>query len=385
MRTIETAKILKGIWTLGASIQSTDPAVLKAIRRQNISSDAYKELIAFGNNLKDSKTHSEIILGLPGDTKEKHFESLRFGIENQCNSIRMFQAMLLPGTEMATRFTRDSFQLKTKFRIIPGCTGIYDFFGTNHPIAEIEEIIVGSNTLSDEDYLECRIMNLLIETFHNNAVFLELFSTMAAIGISEFDCIKCLFNHPEWYPPRITSIVEEFKRHTMKDLYDSFEEASLAIVTPEIIEKYIGGELGTNELLLHRALLFQEFDAIANLIWKAVDEVLTIEGKNTPTIKSYLEELKDFVLLRKKAIFDDTSVEFEHPFHYDFSIIEQDRFASDPEEIIRLETPITFKFFHDIEQQKHIHNQKQLYSQTPIGLGRLIQRSNLKLMYRRFE
>ena len=43
----------------------------------------YKEMINFGNSREGNKTHCEVILGLPGDTKEKHFESIRFGIDNK--------------------------------------------------------------------------------------------------------------------------------------------------------------------------------------------------------------------------------------------------------------------------------------------------------------
>ena len=49
---------------------------------------------------KDKKTQCEIILGLPGDTKQRHYESLRFGLDNNVNSLRMHQAMLLIGTEI---------------------------------------------------------------------------------------------------------------------------------------------------------------------------------------------------------------------------------------------------------------------------------------------
>lgn len=43
--------------------------------------------------------------------------------------MRMFQAMLLRGTEMADRHTRATYGLRTKFRTIPGCVGNYDLFG----------------------------------------------------------------------------------------------------------------------------------------------------------------------------------------------------------------------------------------------------------------
>ena len=80
---------------MGAAIQSTDHNVLKAVKRSNISKSAYQKLINFGNSQKSDKTHTEIILALPGDTKEKHIESLRFGIDNKVKNLRMYQANLI--------------------------------------------------------------------------------------------------------------------------------------------------------------------------------------------------------------------------------------------------------------------------------------------------
>ena len=244
----------------GASIQSMDDEVLKNIKRSNISSNAYQKLIEHGNRVDNSKTHSEIILGLPGDTKAKHFRSLQFGVENNVNSMRMFQAMMLVGTDMASKATRNDFGLITKFRTIPGCVGIYDFFGESHPVAEIEEIIVGSKSLPLEDYADCRVMNLLVETFHNNAMFEELFALVRHLGASPFDCLTYVKENPDEYSPRVQEIIAGFLEQTTKDLYDSFEKAQNHVLTKEVIEKYVGGELGTNELLLHRAMLYTEFE-----------------------------------------------------------------------------------------------------------------------------
>ena len=49
----------------------------------------YKNMIAklkllnHSNSIENQITHSEIILGMPEDSKERHFESLRFGIDNK--------------------------------------------------------------------------------------------------------------------------------------------------------------------------------------------------------------------------------------------------------------------------------------------------------------
>jgi len=382
-RTIEVSEIIQG-WTLGASIQSTDPQVLADIRRSNISSSAYRELIDHGNSMPNSKTHSEIILGLPGDTKEKHFESLRFGIDNEVNSIRMFQAMLLEGTEMANQDSRKKFGLVTKFRTIPGCIGFYDILDEKHPVAEIEEIIVGSDTLTLDDYLECRILNLIVETFHNNAIFEEVYALIRTLGISPFNCLLYIKDHPEKYSERIHEIIKAFCHETTNDLFDTFEEANQYVLNSEAINRYIGGELGTNELLLHRALLFNEFEEICKLLFNAITETLRNDNKLTSAISAYLYELERFVILRKKDSFENTESIFTSMFSYDFEAIRDAGYMINPNDFPTLDSPEEFCFFQDEDQRQHISNQVKIYSQTSIGLGKLIQRSNLKLVFRRF-
>lgn len=384
-RIIDVAGVLKGSWTMGASIQSTDDYVLKSIKRSNISSEAYRDLIEYGNSFETGKTHSEIILGLPGDNKEKHFESLRFGVDNQVNSIRMFQAMLLMGTEMADQETRRRFGLVTKFRTIPGCVGIYDFFGQKVPVSEIEEIIIGSKDLPFEDYLECREMNLITETFYNNSMFEEAYSMIRALGGSVFDCLLHIKNHPELHSPSVKEIIAEFINQTSVDLYGSRKETEEYVLTPEVIERYVGGELGINELLVHRALLFIEFKDICSLLFQAVEATLKDKGLLTPAVAEYLVELQAFTLLRKDGAITRTDITPVGRFRFDFEAISRQRYRIDPNAFPRSAKPVEFSFFHTDDQKKHIANQIRVYATTPIGLGRLIQRSNLKLFYRTFR
>ena len=383
-RTIEVASIIQG-WTLGASIQSTDSEVLTAIKRSNISTSAYQELVEYGNSIPNSKTHSEIILGLPGDTKEKHFESLRFCIDNNVNSIRMFQAIMLAGTEMADRDTRENFELVTKFRTIPGCIGIYDLLDEKYSVAEIEEIIVGSNTLSEDDYLDCRIMNLIIETFHNNAIFEEAFALVRTLGVSPFDCLIYIKNHPEKYSERIHQIIKEFINETTDDLFDTIDEANQFVLNPEIIKRYIGGELGTNELLLHRALLFNEFEEICNLLFDAIKETLRCDNRLTSAISAFLVELQRFIIFRKKKPFENTGSIFSGEFNYDFKAIHDADYMINPNHFPPLDSTVEFYFFHDENQRRHLSNQVKIYSLTTVGLGKLIQNSNLKMIFRSFS
>ena len=382
-RIIEVGKIIDG-WGIGSSIQSTDPDVLKSIKRSNISSDAYKKLIDFGNSNNSNKTHSEVILGLPGDTKQKHFESLRFGIDNNVNRVSMFQAMLLAGTEMASKADRKKFGLITKFRTLPGCIGIYDILGEKHSVAEIEEIIVASNTISTDDYLECRVMNLIVETFYNNAMFEEIYPMLIALGVSPMDCLIYIKEHPELYTKKIKEIFASFVAETTEDLFPSWEKANEYVLNLDVINKYIGGELGTNELLLHRVLLFNEFDDICNLMFESLTETLKQKNLLTNAIKNYLLDLKRFIFMRKKNFLTKTKKIFKAKFNHDFEAIKVAKYYIDPNSLSVLKNPIELDFFHNQKQQELISNQVKLYSAHAIGMGKMLQRTNMKLMFRHF-
>jgi len=383
-RIINIASIMKG-WSMGGVIQSSDPDVLKAIKRSNISISAYQDLIDFGNKQKTNRTYTEIILGLPSDTKEKHFESLRLGVEKSVNNLRMHQAMLLTGTEMASKRDREKYGLVTKFRTLPGNVGNYNILNEEHPVAEIEEIVVGSNTLSMNDYVECRIMNLIIKTFYNNNIFNEIHSMQRAMGISPFDCLVYIKDHEEMYTEKVKKIIESFVSETTEDLFDTREKANEYVLSSNVINKYINGELGTNELFLHSSLLFNEFKDISDLIFESVKRVIKQKGLLTPLIENYLTDLKRFTLMRKNIPLNNTESVLLGEFEYDFESIHKSEYFLNPNSISKLKTPIHLKFFHTNKQQEHITNQQKLYSNHALGLGRMLQQTNLNLVFRSFE
>ena len=383
-RIIEVGKIVNG-WVLGSAVQSTDPEVLKSIKRSNISSDAYKKVIDFGNSNNSSKTYSEVILGLPGDTKQKHFETIRFGVDSNVNRMSMYQAMLLAGTEMASNADRKKFGLITKFRTIPGCIGIYDILGEKQPVAEIEEIILGSNTLSTGDYLECRVMNLIVETFYNNAMFEEIYPMLRALEVSPMDCLIYIKDHQELYSKKIKEILASFITETTEDLFTTRDEANKFVLNVDVINKYIGGELGTNELLYHRVLLFNEFDDICNLMFEAVAGTLKQKKLLTNAIENYLLDLKRFIFMRKKDFLTKTESVTKAMFEHDFEAIKKAEYYVDPNSTaVALENPTEFDFFHNHKQKELISNQVKLYSAHAIGMGKMLQRTNMKLMFRNF-
>ena len=383
-RIIEAAALLKGSWVIGSAIQSSDQEVLKNIKRSNISIDAYKDFLDFMNNLdKDAQTYTEIILGLPGDTLEKHFASLKYGIESDVNSVRMYQAMLLSGTDMASQETRSKYDLITKFRVVPGGVGKYQLPGEDVKVAEIEEIIVGSKDMPFEDYVSCRVMNLLVETYLNNALCDEIFAALKGMGLEVFDFLVFMHQHEELYTDKIRDIIKSFVKATSDDLYDSRGQAEASLADSGIFDRHISGELGSNELLEHKALLYAELEDSMEVLVNSVHYYLEDLGLLTEDVRFYFQQLGRLILLRKRTV-QDTDLEYEENFAFDFKDIEEQNFEVDPRLLFRQENDVKLKFFHHDEQKEQVRNAVNLYENHPGGISRMLYRQNLKKLYRDF-
>ena len=391
-RVIEAATNVTG-WTLGTAMQSSDKDVLKAIQRSNISTDAYKKLIVFGNKNDSMKTSLDIILGLPNDSKEKHFETIRFGIDNDVNTVRMQQAMMLIGTKMASQEDRKKYGLKTKWRSISGSVGRYKIIDKKYPVVEVDEIIVGNNTLSHEDYVECRTMNLITETFYNNAIFYEIFALIKSLNIPRIDLLFYLKDHTELYTDSIKEIVSDFIKETKEDLFDTREELEKTVLSSEMIDKYISQELGYNELLSSRNRLHNKHKDLTDLLFTATEELIKQKSLLTKNVEKYLIELKRFISIQKK---DQLEVNYEalesnlqsirsDKFIFDFKEISESKFQVDPNNLNIDKLPISFDFFYHQGQKDYISKQVKFYSQNAEGMGRMYYESDARIFSRSFS
>jgi len=383
-RVIKAATILNGSFVVGAAMQSTDPEVLKNIKRSNISLETFRQFNQYMNELdEDALTYTEIILALPGDTKEKHFESLRSGVEGRVNAVRMYQATLLTGTEMASPETRAKFELLTKFRIIPGGVGVYRFGSAEVPVAEIDEIIVGSKDMPFEDYVSCRTMNLLIETFVNNAFCEEIFAALRTLDLSVFDFLVYLHQQDGMYSPNMKKVLSSYVAATKDDLYDSRAEAEEKALSPEFLDRYLTGELGSNEILDHKAMLYLELADTMDVLAKVLRKYLNEKGFGDES-NEYFDELMTYIVSKKGNIHIQHP-EFKETFSYDFAAIEVLKFEVDPRNLQKCATKQNYRFFHEPYQEEIIVNANYLYKNHPGGIGRMIQRSNLNMMFRKVE
>lgn len=380
-RILQAVKILGGSLHIGLSFQSTDSDVLKNIKRKNVSTPKLLKA-AEDLGLRDAVDYTEIIVGLPGDTRQKHYDTLREGVDLGMTSIRMYQLMLLVGSEMNSVESRKKFGLQTRWRVMPGCAGVYAFLGKELRVAEIEEIVVANNTMSFDDYVECRVMDFVVEVFVNNGWYKEIFDLIDILELKKFDFLEFVRQNDYSYPPKIAEIFDSFVTDTKKDLFMGKNDIEGFVSSENILEKHESGELGNNELLDHKALCYINFKETTKFIFDLFREFLHSKGHLDDTVSSYLVELERFVLCRKNNILD-TDIVITEKFNIDFVSVAQASFRINPHHLKRY--PNSLRFFHDAKQSSIIKKSSVIYGTSVSGLGRFIQRNKMSRMFRQYE
>ena len=379
---IEVAAILKGTMSIAASLQSTDLAVLKNINRSNISIDALTTVVEQSKEV-DATTYTEIILGLPGDSVATHTRSLRDVTTAGLGVVRMYQLILLPQTELNTPDTRRKFDMKTKFRINPRSFGKYTVLGKEIVSIEHEEILVSSASLSFEDYLHCRQLDLTVEMLHNSGMFLELSGLCAHLGMSWFDLLLRFFNNREKHGESLAQFYANFAGDSQVGLWGSRSELEHHV--REHIDEYLANTDGTNEMAKSKAIaFFQHLRPLHDALYAEMASMIAEQGVMREWLPTYLAEACDFSIKRKEN-FLDFNQQSTGVYHFDFFTLEKAGFKADPSEFGH-DDAVDYTFTHNPAQIEMINSYVGQYGGSTIdGLGRILMRAPAKRMFRGFS
>lgn len=168
-KVIRIAEILKDMTPISLSRQTQNDEVLKNIKRGNISMETFNSLAGLAKSLGiDSKV--ELIYTLPGESKESFYAGVRDVVKQNVDGLHMFPAMLLDGSEMGTKASRDKYGIVGEWRRIDGCAGTY---GPVRAI-EFEEIITSTAAMSRDDHMEVRVFHLLQSLFLDTKLYKDV-------------------------------------------------------------------------------------------------------------------------------------------------------------------------------------------------------------------
>jgi radical SAM superfamily enzyme YgiQ (UPF0313 family) len=257
-RIIKSVEAASGALVLYQAVQSLDENVLRNVKRQTIKLEAYQQLQVHMRG-RGLRSNSDLILGLPGETLETHLSAIRQLLDAGVNQVTNFQLMLLKGSELETLESRSQFRFQCMYRILPKNFGVYG----GERVIDIEEIVVGTDSLSFEDYVTARKFALASVAFWHDDHFLEAVKFAASLGVRRSDWLFSIVPAMESSTGPIKDFLLAFERETRGELFPTPEACVNFYMRDENWERLLRSEIGDN--LMHK------YQAIAGFyIWPHV-------------------------------------------------------------------------------------------------------------------
>ena len=369
-------KIIKAIKRLNRSlrvtmsVQSLDPDVLNNIRRDNISVD---HMLALYPAIKEAnlQTTSEVILGLPGETYSNHIQTLRDLIRAKMDEIVVHTCMLLDGSEMNLPEERKKWGMKTKFRVLQR-----DFaeLSSGKKAIEYEEVVVGSNTMTFEEYINLRILAFIIFVTNQGIVFDAIQKLLREQDVDVFDLYYEMFNDRKNYSENTQKVIEQFKQATIDELWDSPLELLENFQKDFEYKKLLNGEAGTNVIYHYKAVVISEYmdDWTEHVIEAARILIKNSNNYNDEfenqfeSVANYCKGLSHNVLGQDRL---DTNPQYE--FEYDIP-----SWLSPKTNLklnnFKLDAKLKISFQLDDEQFKMVQDNIDIYGHSRIGKSKTL-------------
>ena len=377
---IEAIRRLDGAMSLTMSVQSMDEQVLKNIRRENISTDV---MLALMPAVREAGllTESEVILGLPGETYQTHLDTIKKLIHAKLDSIQVYTCMLLDGSEMATPHERSKWGFKTKFRVLPS-----DFskISNGKNILEIEEVIVGNNTLSFDEYVELRVFAFVLWSSTFGIIYAPILKFLRHNNIDAFDLFFQMMKQVNTLPLNIKNIFDSFKEKTIGELWDSKEEIISNYQDEGEFQKLLKGEDAMNVIQYHNFLLRKShMDELTEYLFKIAYSLLDKNNINEE-LKKQFYEIKNYCLgLGHNVISknrDLTNLKFIFSYDIQTWLDSSDKLL----ELFKLVNPITLEFrFYD-EQSKILQDELDR-ADSLIGQSQVLKKIPVPMQWRHPE
>jgi len=385
-RIIENIKKLRGALALSMSVQTLTPSVLDNIKRQNIKVGEFIELTPDVRKAQ-LPAYSEIILGLPGETKESHIETLRSLLNLGIDHVTPYSLLMVKGSEMETTEQRKKWEFGTKFRVIPRD---FTMLTNGRTIVEPEEVVITTSTMSFEDYVECRKIALMITIF-NNRGFKALMSLMIQNDIKIVDMLIGMLpelgasaksaDDPNGSPAAL--LMRAFEKDTIEELWDSEEELHTFFRDHDNFQGLIEGRYGANLIQTYssRALAHCTSD-FAEYAFRQAYVVFQKNGADEETI-AQLTEVEKFCRSITQNLFGDDRMETVPQAQIEFDIR---GWMADvdfrPLTDFKWDEAKTVKFELSDEQFRLVEDGLDRYGHHDLGRGKLLVRLNPDALWR---
>lgn len=260
----EIAELIKDMASVTSSFQSLDPQVQKNIKRTNLSFDEFRDIQEHFAT-QGVSSHTELILGLPGETKETHLSALRRLFETNISNIVCYNLRMIAGSEMSTPESREQWGLETRCRLVDGGFGSYDeVFAIEH-----EEMVVATKDMDMEEILFFRPIHFLIYFLWNYGYYKDLLMLLRSWDVNPVDFMIRLVKQSGSAPGDVAELFLDFTQEAREEWYANSEALVEHYSEPKRFAELAAGGFGKlNFKYMFRVLLEcrNEFDSYLSLV-----------------------------------------------------------------------------------------------------------------------
>ena len=203
-RNIEIVKLIGGDHSGSVALQSTDLEVLKNAERGGIKFNALLKVLDHYKK-ENIPVHTDILVGLPGESAESHRQTLFKAFELGFEEISPYNIRLLPGTEYESDVQRNLYGVKSRYRPIFGSYGIYN----GKKVFELEESIRSTRDMTEDELNSFKILHWLIYFAWNAGVFKPILNYGKFYGVN-----------PGIVLYKLTKTKNPILMHLFKEMYD---------------------------------------------------------------------------------------------------------------------------------------------------------------------
>ena len=378
---INAIKKLNNSLRVTMSVQSLDPDVLHNIRRDNISVD---HMLALYPALKEAnlQTTSEVILGLPGETFENHIQTLRDLVKARMDEIVVHTCMLLDGSEMGLPEERKKWEMKTKFRVLQR-----DFaeLSNGKKVIEYEEVVVGSKTMTFEEYIELRVLAFIIFVTNQGIVFDAIQKLLREQEIDVFELYYGMLTSRKESSENTQNVIEQFKNDTIDELWDSPKELLENFQKDSEYKKLLDGEAGTNVIYHYKAVVISELmgDWTEHVI-KSAHKLIQNSNNYNEDLEKQFESVANYCRGLSHNVLGQDRLETIPQYDFEYNI---PTWLSPKNNLklnnFKLEKKLKVSFEIDDEQYKMVQDNIDVYGHSRIGKSKTLKMLPNQKLWRR--
>ncbi len=341
-------------------------------------------MLALYPAMKDAnlQTSTEVILGLPGETYESHLQTLRDLVKGKMDEILVHTCILLDGSELNTPQQRKKWKFETKFRVIPK-----DFakLSNGRKVVETEEIIVGSNTLTFDEYVELRTLAFIIFVTNMAVVYDALLKFLREQNVGVFELYYKMLKQIERSPKNIHQIFDRLKESTINELWNSKEEIIEHYQDENEYNKLLNGEDGINTLQIHHAIVIGEYmDEWINYALEIAQELIREKTDFNEELENEFQSVVDYCRGVSYNIFGTDRLKTipEYDFKFDIPKWLNDKNQTTLDNF-KLSTITKTSFILSDDQYKVVQDNLELYGDNPTGRSQAIKRIPKTMLWRK--